>query len=309
VLIALNSAFAIADGFTGEAVSRLFWARAFDVYYGEYWRPLTAGFAHVNVMHILMNMYSLFILGKLVEPLYGTKRFLLIYFISLLGGSALSLTLSDPSLAMEGASGAIFGLFGALLGYLFSRTGSWMGVWSTPYGRQLIIVLGINVFISLAPGVSLLGHLGGFFPGVLLGIYFERAASRNASSYDVATFWLVIACVPLLTIYSCIPLNRAGFKAVQALKAYEAGDLKRGDELRQEAKNAPWASQSGTQQMLEHLSLWRQAWSQSQEPMAAEILKYPLTHAEGVPGVTDNRGSKMPYTFLESADSSADSHR
>ncbi len=218
VLIALNSAFAIADGFTGEAVSRLFWARAFDVYYGDYWRPLTAGFAHVDVMHILMNMYSLFILGKLVEPIYGTKRYLLIYFVSLLGGSALSLTLSDPSLAMEGASGAIFGLFGALLGYLFSRTGSWQGVWSTPYGRQLIIVLGLNVFISLSPGISLLGHLGGFFPGVLLGIYFERAASRHASVYDVATFWLVIIGVPLLTIYSCFPFNRTSLKPFRRSK-------------------------------------------------------------------------------------------
>lgn len=309
VLIAINSALAIADGFTGEAISRLFWARGFDVYYGDFWRPLAAGFAHATLTHILMNMYSLFVLGKLVEPLYGTGRFLLIYFISLLGGSALSLALSDPSTPMLGASGAIFGLFGALLGYLFSRTGSWKGVWSTSYGRQLLIVLALNVFISLMPGISLLGHLGGFFPGILLGVYFERAANRRESGYDVATFWLVLVCVPLLTIYSCIPINRAGFKAVQALKAYESGDLERGDELRTEAKGAPFASQTGTQHMLEHLNLWRQAWSQSAEPLATEMLKLPLTHADGVPGVTDNRGSKLPYTYLESAESRAESNR
>ncbi|CAG0929384.1 Rhomboid protease GluP [Planctomycetaceae bacterium] len=296
VLIALNSALAIADGFTGEAVSRLFWARAIDVYYGEYWRPLSAGFAHVNIMHILMNMYSLFVLGKLVEPLYGTRRFLLIYFVSLLGGSALSLTLSDPSLAMEGASGAIFGLFGALLGYLFSRTGSWAGVWSTPYGRQLIIVLGLNVFISLAPGVSLLGHLGGFVPGVMLGIYFERAAGRRESIYDVATFWLVLVCVPLLTIYSCIPLNRAGFKAVQALKAYEAGDLERGDELREEAKNAKWVSQEGTQNLLDHLASWRKFLHKEDDSL--ELLRWPLTHINGIP--VNGPQAQQPYAFLKS---------
>lgn len=296
VLIALNSALAIADGVSGEAVSRLFWARAFDVYYGEYWRPLSAGFAHVSIMHILMNMYSLFVLGKIVEPLYGTKRFLLVYFISLLGGSALSLVLSDPNVAMEGASGAIFGLFGALLGYLFSRTGSWAGVWHTAYGRQLLIVLGINVFISLTPGISLLGHLGGFVPGLLLGICLERIANRRASGYDLATFWLVLVCVPLLAVYSCVPFDRASFKAVQALKAYEGGELQRGDELANEAKGARWASQEGTQQLLDHLASWRKFFTK--EADAIEVLRWPLTHTDGI--LATGRHGRQPYAFLKS---------
>lgn len=279
VLIGLNTALALVDGFTNELISRLFWARGFDVYYGDYWRPLAAGFAHATPMHIMMNMYSLFVLGKLIEPLYGTKRFLLIYFVALLGGSALSLALSDPNTAMLGASGAIFGLFGALLGYLFSRTGSWQGVWSTPYGRQLIIVLALNVVISLMPGISLLGHLGGFVPGLFLGIFYERRMARRESAYDVATYWLVMVGVPLLTIYSCIPFNRAGFKAVQALKAYEAGDLERADDLYQAAK-APDRLQNGRgiAALTEHLHAWRIGNRVNPAEFDSEVLRWPLTH-------------------------------
>lgn len=279
VLIGLNTALALVDGFTNELISRLFWARGFDVYYGDYWRPLGAGFAHATPMHIMMNMYSLFVLGKLIEPLYGTNRFLLIYFVALLGGSALSLALSDPNTAMLGASGAIFGLFGALLGYLFSRTGSWQGVWSTPYGRQLIIVLALNTYLSLLPGISLLGHLGGFVPGFFLGVFYERKMSRRASTNDHATYWLVIVGVPLLTIYSCVPFNRAGYIAVQALKAYESGDLERGDEL---VKNAGaqenrWDS-TGKAALLEHLRAWRVGQKVNPREFDEDALKWPLTH-------------------------------
>lgn len=309
MLIALNTALAIADGFSGEAVSRLFWARGFDVYYGDFWRPLAAGFAHASLMHIMMNMYSLFVLGKLIEPLFGTKRFVLIYFTALLGGSALSLALSDPNTAMLGASGAIFGLFGALLGYLFSRTGSWQGVWSTPYGRQLLIVLALNVFISLMPGISLLGHLGGFVPGLFLGIFYERKMARRESVYDVATYWLVMVGVPLLTIYSCVPINRAGFVAVQALIAYKAGDLQRGDELIDKAGTARWASQDGTQRMLEHLGIWRKTWSSSGEPLADEMLRLPLTHIDGLLLAPDNRNLKVPFTFLSTPEPRAENER
>lgn len=279
ILIALNTALAIADGFTGEAISRLFWARGFDVYYGDFWRPLAAGFAHANLMHIAMNMYSLFVLGKLVEPLYGTRQFLVIYFAALLGGSALSLALSDPNVAMLGASGAVFGLFGALLGYLFSRTGSWQGVWSTPYGRQLIIVLALNTYLSLLPGISLLGHLGGFVPGFFLGVFYERKMSRRAFTNDHATYWLVIVGVPLLTIYSCVPFNRAGFKAVQAMKSFEAGELERADELLREASSSKHTLDGqGKAALITHLKAWRIGSRVNPAEFNAEVLRWPLTH-------------------------------
>lgn len=299
VLIALNVALAVADGFSGEAISRLFWARAFDVYYGDFWRPLSAGFAHANLGHIAMNMYSLFVLGQIVEPLYGTKRFLLIYFVSLLGGSALSLALSDPSTPMLGASGAIFGLFGALLGFLFARTGSWRGVWNTAYGRQLIIVLALNAYISLLPGISLLGHLGGFVPGLLLGIVLERRLSRIDSPADSLTFYTVLAGVLLLTAYSCLPLNRAGYVAIQALKAYEAGDIARGDELRAKAKDDVWAGQDGTQKLLTHLAIWRTQRADPASDASTRWLKLPLTHAAGLDVQTRDGPVTMPYTFLK----------
>ncbi len=299
VLLALNLALGIADGFSQNMISRAFWARGFDVYAGQYWRILSAGFAHLDVTHLLMNSYSLWVLGKVVEPLFGTKRFVIIYFVALLGGSALSLTLSDPNLAMLGASGAIFGLFGALLGYLFSRTGSWQGVWNTSYGRQLIIVLMINAGISLMPGISLLGHLGGFVPGLFLGIYYERASRRDVSFYDRASLWVVLGLVAALCIYSCAALNKPGFIAIRALKAYEAGDFEGGDELRQRAASTDSGKHEGVSKMLEHLRAWRLRQKLDGNRFGIEQLRWPLSHIVlDWPAEFDAESQESPYHFL-----------
>src|ERR671916_2577319 len=98
----IGSSSLLADG----SVSR------FAVDQGEYWRLLTAGFLHTGLIHLLFNMFALYILGGMLEPAIGRLRFAIIYFVSLLAGSFGAL-LFEPDAPTVGASGAIFGLMGA----------------------------------------------------------------------------------------------------------------------------------------------------------------------------------------------------
>ncbi|GIK53279.1 MAG: hypothetical protein BroJett014_22520 [Planctomycetota bacterium] len=305
VLLALNLLIALVDGFSGEMLSRAMWSRGFDVYYGDWWRPLTAGFAHSSLIHIGMNAYSLWVLGKIVEPLYGTRQFLAIYFLALLGGSALALAFYDPNTPSLGASGAIFGLFGAMLGYLYSRTGSWQGVMSTPWGRQLLIVLGINVYISLMPGISLLGHLGGFVPGLILGICFERAARRDDSFVDRLTAWLTLVAVGGLLAYAAVPWHQPGYIATRALKAFESGDRDLGLELLNRAEAENTARHPGVGLMIRHLSAWERGRRHAPEAFDYDTLRWPLTHIKlDWPSTIPPEGREHPFHFLRQGDDS-----
>jgi membrane associated rhomboid family serine protease len=127
---------------------------------GEVYRLVTAGFLHAGFFHLLVNMYSLYILGTLVEPAVGRVRYLLIYFVALLAGSfgALLLTPNSPTV---GASGAIFGLMGA--GVIIMRN---RGI--DPMQSGLPLWIGINLVFSFAvPGISIGGHIGGLIGGAL----------------------------------------------------------------------------------------------------------------------------------------------
>ncbi len=125
----------------------------------EYWRLLTSGFLHFSVPHLLVNMISLYILGRDLERLFGWSRYLMIYLISLFGGSAAVLALQHSEAATAGASGAIYGLMGALLVVVLRL--------KLP-ATSVLVVIGINIVMSLSiPGISLWAHLGGLLFGAL----------------------------------------------------------------------------------------------------------------------------------------------
>jgi membrane associated rhomboid family serine protease len=126
---------------------------------GEWWRMITGGFLHAGLIHIAFNMYLLWILGGALERFAGTLRFLAIYFVALLWGSAGALVLSPDSRTV-GASGAVFGLMAAL--FLLERQ---KGV--ALLGGSVGALLAINlVFTFLFPGVSIGGHVGGILGGL-----------------------------------------------------------------------------------------------------------------------------------------------
>jgi membrane associated rhomboid family serine protease len=144
-----------------------------DIANGDWWRVITGGFLHAGFLHLLFNMYVLYVAGSILEPGIGTRRFLGIYFVSLIAGS-LGALIADPNTLTVGASGAIFGLLGAGLILEWQATGSIAG-------NYLTLIL-INLAISFAvPGISIGGHVGGLIGGILATLAFARFGRGHAA--------------------------------------------------------------------------------------------------------------------------------
>jgi membrane associated rhomboid family serine protease len=130
---------------------------------GDWWRVITGGFLHASPLHLLMNMFLLWLLAKELEPSLGHLRFGLVYAVSLVGGSLGVIFLSPDTIAV-GASGAIFGLMGALV---VLQLRARQNPWNTGLGGLLVINL---VITFLVPGIAIGGHLGGLLAGALAGL-------------------------------------------------------------------------------------------------------------------------------------------
>lgn len=134
---------------------------------GEIYRLLTCVFLHIGIMHLFCNMYSLYIIGKEIENLYGKVKYLIIYLISGITGSILSIAFSGEGVISAGASGAIFGLLGSLLyfGYYY-RT--YLGV-AIRSSVLPVIILNL-IFGFLNPMIDNAGHIGGLIGGILVSM-------------------------------------------------------------------------------------------------------------------------------------------
>ncbi|MBN1265804.1 MAG: rhomboid family intramembrane serine protease [Anaerolineales bacterium] len=130
---------------------------------GQWWRFITPVFIHGGLLHFGVNMYSLYIIGPAVERFFKSKRFLFVYLLSGIGGVVLSFALSD-SLSV-GASGAIFGLIGALGGFFYAHR-KLLNV--KDQLRHLITVTVLNLTLGLTPGIDNWGHIGGLVTGAAL---------------------------------------------------------------------------------------------------------------------------------------------
>jgi membrane associated rhomboid family serine protease len=182
-LIALNVVAFVIELATGGRTSRvvidfstLGYANGFDVGVaaGEWWRLVTGAFLHspTNPLHILFNMYLLFVLGRMLEPVLGHVRFAALYGASLLAGSFGAIIAAPDTLTL-GASGAIFGLMGATFALERAR-----GVNPRQSGILPLIVLNLVLGFAI-PGVSVGGHIGGLIGGGLAGLAMDRIASRR----------------------------------------------------------------------------------------------------------------------------------
>lgn len=133
----------------------------------EYWRLFTAMFLHAGVFHLLFNMWALYIAGGYLERVVGSVRFTFLYFLSGLAGSALVLVASAPGTATVGASGAIFGLFGALFAYAYLNRGR--DLMAQQLVRSLGFIIVLNLVITfMVPNISWQGHVGGLVGGAAL---------------------------------------------------------------------------------------------------------------------------------------------
>jgi membrane associated rhomboid family serine protease len=153
----------------------LWWAAA----PGQWWRIISSGFLHAGILHIGLNMFALYQVGAFLEVLLGSRRMLALYFLSMIG-SGLGVIWFSPDENTVGASGAIFGLFGAL---------AVVGMRLGPHGRallgQLIPIIILNlIFTFSVPGISAAGHVGGLLTGFIAALFIAHVPRRPA--YEAA---------------------------------------------------------------------------------------------------------------------------
>jgi membrane associated rhomboid family serine protease len=142
------------------------------VHHHQYWRLITGGFLHDGLLHILFNMFFLWIVGPQLEAAIGSLKFAVVYFVSLLAGSFGAL-LFQPLVPTLGASGALFGLLGALMVVAYDRG---ISIWRSGLGLILVINL---VFSVAVRNISIGGHLGGFVGGVISGWLVVHLSQRR----------------------------------------------------------------------------------------------------------------------------------
>lgn len=178
---------------TGQALTQA-WTYYPPWTVAEPWRMITSTFLHSpnTFLHLLFNMYSLFIFGPVIESLVGRVRFLVLYLVSGFAGSV-AVLLMAPGIAVVGASGAIFGLMGAY--FVITRH---LGRGQT----QVFIVIALNLVIGFViPGVAWQAHLGGLIAGVAVSLVYvatRRRAQRPLQILGVAG--IVLALVVLTVI-------------------------------------------------------------------------------------------------------------
>jgi len=157
------------------------------------WTMVTYAFLHStgSIFHILLNMYSLAIVGPILEQMLGRGRFVLLYLASAFGG-AVAVLLLAPSTVVIGASGAVFGLFAAFFVVLRGLGAN---------GTQLLVIIVLNLVIGFLPGVNISwqAHVGGLVVGAALGWIFQRTRGpRNRSRQAglvAAVLVVLLACV------------------------------------------------------------------------------------------------------------------
>lgn len=164
---------------------------------GEYYRLITAMFIHLGPLHLLMNMWALWILGRDIEAALGPLRFATLYLVAGIGGNV-AVYLFDPLRGGAGASTAIFGLFAAMFILLKRLKRDVSGI---------IPVLVINVLISFVPGISFWGHLGGAVTGAILTFALAYAPAKRRNLIFGGTVLGVLLAFVLLVAYQTSALQ------------------------------------------------------------------------------------------------------
>ena len=215
VLIAINAVVWILILVTGGGRSRLVGLLALrpsslvggqavpgyhSVASGDYWQLLTSMFTHIQLTHIGFNMLALYVLGPGLEAAVGRTRFLALYLVSGLAGSASVMWFSTPYGLTLGASGAIFGLMGALLVVAVKVHGDVRGI-LTWIAINFVITFVFSSYISWQ------GHLGGFVAGVLLGGVLAYAPRARRTAWQTAGVAGVAVLVAVATVTRILVLS------------------------------------------------------------------------------------------------------
>jgi membrane associated rhomboid family serine protease len=184
----------LVDNYNGSVLFRRWVLVPHFVANGDWVRVIGSGFLHYGPIHLLLNMFALYVVGRDAELVLGRLRYLAVYLVSLLAGSAAVMVFAQNS-ATAGASAAVYGLFGAITVILIRLR-------QNP--NQMLILIGINIFISFSlPGISLWGHLGGLTAGTLatLGILFLPAWLRAKTRETAGIIgWVALAVLAIAAV-------------------------------------------------------------------------------------------------------------
>jgi membrane associated rhomboid family serine protease len=171
---------------------------------GQYWRLFTSMFLHFGLFHIAFNAYALWLFGTIVEREFGSWRFAMIYFVSGFLAGAASYAFGPPMVLAAGASGAIFGVFGAFIAYNFRRRHLAMAATNL---RSAMLLIVINAFLAFAiPGIDWRAHLGGLVGGVAVSALADPdglagvGGSRAVRAATAVAGFVVVAAVAVALI-------------------------------------------------------------------------------------------------------------
>jgi membrane associated rhomboid family serine protease len=183
--------------------------QAGDLERGQWWRLVTYAFVHGGLLHLLMNMYVLYAIGSVVEKMWGPVRYLALYLVSCVGGAAVHMYFTRAG--MVGASGGICGLLGSMGAWVMLNRAFLPPKLVSDWMRNIMLNVLLIAFISMVPGVSWGGHLGGGLAGAVVSVplnytRFGRGAQRWLG-------WVGVAAVPLAAValvhYSVSSLHAA----------------------------------------------------------------------------------------------------
>jgi len=168
---------------------------------GQWWRLVSAMFLHFGALHLGMNMLALWDGGKLVERMFGAVRFLVIYLVSGVGGNLLSLVIQGNDAVSGGASGAIFGIYGALLVYVWfarrqmqAQEFRWL-FWGALLFSALTIAMGYII-----PGIDNSAHIGGFITGIVMATLFLPSSIQPSRALTVTQSVAAVAWMAALFV-------------------------------------------------------------------------------------------------------------
>jgi len=168
---------------------------------GQYWRFVTCIFLHANLMHLGVNAFSLFIFGPTAEVFFGRIKFLIIYLIAGIGGSATSYVFIEPRSIGVGASGAVFGVLGSIAVYYYLNQHIY-----GKYGRGMMAGIGVIVLLNLGFGFTVQGvdnwaHIGGLLFGILGAFALQKHRSElGFGVFGIYFFRIIVLALILIGI-------------------------------------------------------------------------------------------------------------
>ena len=236
ILIAINLILWIATEFTGDSEdpkTLIEFGALFGplIAIGEYWRLFAAMFLHVGLMHLLFNVFALFVFGRIVERVFGHIKFITIYILAGLTGSIASFSFNPISIG-AGASGAIFGILGALVAY-FSMNRKRHGAMGRQSLTGLVVISSINLLLGfITPGIDNWAHIGGLATGFLIGsvltpkyesvnepfLYIDRKTDSNSLT---KRWWVIPIATIILFIFTWLGIQNIPDNALSRIHSAE----------------------------------------------------------------------------------------